>query len=186
MFVQSTEDERPRVLHLQIHDAISDHASGITLLNKTLWTDKSMALDQIAQNAASATHSDGLIKQVLTLLEKQMSENGATTAELRADVQAAVSSIAQHPTFALATGAPPPDAAELQAMRAKSEEIGKRSEHGIKALQTRINNIMRSAEALVESLRIEEDISSCPTWTQQWPTPRPCRVPRLMKQTHAS
>ena len=82
----------------EIHEAIGDHASRITFLSKTLWNDKSLALDQTAQNAALATHHDGLIKQGLSLLETQVTANGAATAELRVDVQYAVNSIAQQQT----------------------------------------------------------------------------------------
>ena len=60
-------------------------------------------------------------------LGKQVKQNGAATAELRADVQAAVQTIALHPTLASATGAAPPEASGIQTMRAKLEEIGART-----------------------------------------------------------
>ena len=45
---------------------------------------------------------------------------------------------------------------DLQATRAKIEELGKRSAHDIEAVWTRSNEIMQSDEALVASLRIEQ------------------------------
>ena len=57
------------------------------------------------QNATLAVDNDGRLKQGLMELEKQVNQNEAATAELRADVQAAVQTIALHPTLASATRA---------------------------------------------------------------------------------
>ena len=68
------------------------------------------------QNTTLAVDNDWRLKHGLMELEKQINQNGAATAELRADVQAVVQTIAQHPTLALATRAAPPEASEMQAM----------------------------------------------------------------------
>ena len=101
----------------QIHEGISDQASRITFLNRSLKSEIPQVKSDIAQNTSLATNNDGMIKEGLMELEKQATANGAATVELRVDVQAAVSSIAQHPALASATGAAPPSAPELQAMR---------------------------------------------------------------------
>ena len=49
-----------------------------------------------------------------------------------------------------------PNAFELQVTRGKIDEIGNRSEHDIKAVQIRSDDLMRRAEALVASPRLEE------------------------------
>ena len=79
----------------KIHKAIGDRASRLTLMSKTIWGDKTLALDQTAQNAAMVTHNDGIIKQGLSLLETQITAGGVATAELCVNVQNVVTSIAQ-------------------------------------------------------------------------------------------
>ena len=75
-------------LFTQIHDVIDDHASRITALaqwcgqlGRALKSNKKMVNGKITQNASLATHNDGLMKQGLSLLEMQVTANGATTAE---------------------------------------------------------------------------------------------------------
>ena len=110
----------------------------------------------IAHNAILAVDNDGRLKDGLMELEKQDTQNGAATTELRANVQAAVGAVAQHPSLASATGAAPVGASEMQSVRHKLDEVSNRTEHDLKTVQTRSDEVMQRTESLVASLRIDE------------------------------
>ena len=84
LYVQKPTDKD---YFMQIHDVIENHAPRITLLNRSLKSEIAQVKatlgkvkSDIAQNASLATHNDGLIKQGLSLLETQVTANGAATA----------------------------------------------------------------------------------------------------------
>ena len=123
----------------QIHEVIRDHASRISIMSRYMKAEIAQVKSDATQNATLAVDNDGRLKQGFMELEKQVNQNGA---ELRADVQAAVQTIALHPNLASAAGPVQPEAQEIRTMRAKLEEIGARTERDIKTVQARTDGIM--------------------------------------------
>ena len=140
----------------QIHDVIGDHVARITIANRYIKSEVTQLKSDINQNASVALDNDARLKEGLARVEAQVIANGAATVELRGDVQAAVHGLAQHPSLATGTGAAAPDNSELQIMRSKLEELGRRNEQVVKTVVGCSNEVLQRAEALVGSLRIDE------------------------------
>ena len=94
----------------QIYEATGDHALRITIVNRYVKSEVTQLKSDIHQNANLAVDNDSRLKEGLARLEAQVIANGAATAELRGDVQAAVHGLAQHPSLATGTGAAAPEA----------------------------------------------------------------------------
>ena len=77
----------------QIYDVMEDHAARITIMNRYVKSEltqtKSELKSDINQNATLAVHNNARLKEGLARLEAQVIANGAATAELRGDEQAA-------------------------------------------------------------------------------------------------
>ena len=81
----------------QIHDAVGDHATRITVLTQwcrqigqALKSSEETINEKITENGALATDNDSRLKQGLAQLEAQVLSNGAGTDVLRSDAQAAL------------------------------------------------------------------------------------------------
>ena len=142
----------------QIYDVMEDHAARITITNRYMKSEitqlKSVLKSDINKNASLALDNDARLKEGLARLEAQVIANGAATAELRGEVQAAVYRLAQHPNLTTVTGAAAaaPEASEMQAVRSKLEEFDRRNEHVVKTVAESSNEFLQRAEALLGSL----------------------------------
>ena len=99
----------------QIHDVIGHHAPRVTIANRDMKSEVTQLKSDISQNPSLAVDNDTRLKEGLARLETQVIANGAATAELRGDVQAAVHGLAQHPNLTVGTGAAAatPEASEM-------------------------------------------------------------------------
>ena len=92
-------------------------------MNRYMKADITQIKSRIAQNVTLAVDNDGRPKHGLMEFEKQVTQNGAATPELRADLQAAFGAVAQHPSLASATGAAPAGASEMHRYAPNSKSL---------------------------------------------------------------
>ena len=117
--------------------------------------------NKITQNETLTTNNDSQLSGIqagLALPEAQVNTNAAATAQLRTDVHYAVATVVQEtqrPITGVQTSGTAPES-DMQMMRNKIDEFGRKRAHEIEAERTRTNEIMQSVEALVGCQRIQQ------------------------------